>query len=166
MIKAKIDGERLVCTAEQSQKLIELGVERICTNCYEKSLPFYSEIGGEKKWSWDYAGEYMGQEDWLPAWTMEEMSVCIGSAWVKPDLLSVNEWTPQTDMMQFALHLPKKRLDFKSGAAAYAELLISLIEAKHLTASEVNERLSAYATGNFYNPVVGNIEKDIQKKAK
>lgn len=147
----KIQGEMLVCSAEYSKRLIDLGVESVCNNCYE-----YNDA--EKMY--EYAGEYMGQDNWLPAWTMEELFVAIGGEWVKPDLFTQKEWTPIANMMQYAYYNTEKRIDFKKGSDAAAAMLISLIETKQEPVIKVNERLRAYAEQKFYNTVVSDIEKN------
>lgn len=150
----KINCELLVCTAEQAQQLIKLGIQAIGCFCY---TPFDGD-------GLEFDGEYIGQENAIPAWTMEEVLIMIGGDYNKPDLLSREDWTPNINMLQFALYLPEKRKDYKSGAQAAAELLRYLISKKEISPADANERLEHFISKQHYNVVEKQISADLKNK--
>ncbi len=157
----KIDSSLIVCTAEQSQALIGLGILPASVFCYEWILD--EEVKPPPHLlahHWSFAGEYMGQDNVLPAWCMEELHVLIGGDFVKPDLFAKREWTsPAINMMQWAMFLPKKRKNFFSGAEASAAFLEFLLRSKEITAAEANARLDAFITKKFFNPMNDTLKK-------
>lgn len=151
----KLLSEYLVCTADQVTQLLSAGIVPLSCFCYTHTDGAY-----------EFAGEYVGDDGAIPAWTMEELLVLIGPDFSKPDLMGEDEWTPSANMMKYPLYLPNKRVDYVSGAAAYAEVLILLIKAKQLKVKDCNERLQAFQSKQFYNPVEGKIQDDIEAQRK
>lgn len=158
----KINSEFLVCSVEQTQQLMGLGILPVACMCYEW-LGDTMEVRPANG-AYEFSGEYVGQEAAIPAWTYEELLVLIGPDYWKPDLFGKNEWTDNINMMQFALVLPTVRKDYKNGAQAMAELLAYLLLKKEITAKSANERMDFYVTKEHYNPVREAIKKDIKKK--
>lgn len=147
----KIDSEKLVCSSLQAQQLIQLGILPVCVFCYELEGDG-PEAGSEATFCWQFAGEYMGQDDCLPAWTKEEIAILIGGNFPKPDMYSDQEWQRQLNMIHYPVYMPNKMKAFTNGAQAYAEWLIFLLNAKKVTAEDCNKRLEAFYAGECYNP--------------
>lgn len=142
----KVSPEKLICTPEQSLRLVQLGVIKACMFAYEKvSVKDCPD-------TWEFIGEWMGDENNIPAWTMEELAAGIGSGFWKPDLFGTNDYTSNANMMQYALYLNDRKLHFTNGAQAYAQQLIHMIENRYARVECVNERLTALAEDGHYNP--------------
>lgn len=135
----KVSAEKIVCSAEWAKVLTGLGVEAVCCNVYERD--------GD---DWFFAGEYQMQDDVLPAWTMQELAVAIGSDYILPQLLDRRHYSKSVNMLQFFVAEDKKRHDFENGADACAFALSYLINHKEIKLADVNERLRCYASGKFY----------------
>lgn len=142
----KIAPEKLICTPEQSLRLVQLGVVKACMFAYEKvSVKDCPD-------TWEFIGEWMGDESNIPAWTMEELAAGIGSGFIKPDLLGELSYSPNANMMNYVLYLVEKGITFTNGAQAYAQQLIHMIENRYARVECVNERLTALAEDGHYNP--------------
>lgn len=146
----KIDSAFLVCTAEQSQQLIGLGIIPAGAFCYEYRVDDYSDDDGERGF-YEYAGEYTGQPGVIPAWTYEELCVMIGGEYAKPDILSINDFTPNLDLMQYVLYMSNARYHFANGARAAAAMLEYGLINKKLTADECNERYDKFYSKESLN---------------
>lgn len=155
----KIDSSTIVCTPEQAQQIISLGIVPASVFCYEWLV---GDLPEEARW--EFSGEYMGQPGCIPAWSLEELFVLIGPEFIKPDLMGPNEWTPTKNMMQWPMFTPKKRKDFPSGAQAAAEFLEYLLSSKIVTADECNARLDAWITKEHFNPRTDQLEKEVEEK--
>lgn len=153
----KIDSSLLVCTASQSKQLIGLGILPISVFCYEA-------VAGQ----WEFAGEYMGQQPVIPAWTFQELCIMIGGDFKKPDVYSRDEWTFSANMLNNIVYLPNKRLEFPNAAQAAAALLEHLLRTRKssaalttlVTVEEANARISAFADSEIYNPMSKELEKN------
>lgn len=156
----KIQSDKLVCTSAQSSQLIQLGIKPVGCFCYQ----WFGDdpVGSASTGEYEFAGEYLDQNNPLPAWTYEELLVMVGPECIKPDLPDMREWRENADMMLFSVHLPSKRIDYKTGAPAMAEWLIFLLKGKHITAADANERMEYYVSGKHYNTVLEKMKK--QKK--
>lgn len=167
----KIDSGLLICSAAMSQQLVGIGILPVASNCYES-------IAG----TWEYAGEYVGQQPVIPAWTMEELNILIGGdfpqvifrneknggmivKYPKPDLYRAQDWTRDANMMKFILRFPHKRIETFNAAEAYAILLYELILIKELNVEDCNARLEAFAEKDrVFNPITNRLEQEAKKK--
>lgn len=162
----KIDSSFLVCSAENVERLLALGINPAACNCYES-------VAG----NWEFAGEYFGQDPVIPAWTMEELNILIGGdiprvirtaqplvKYPKPDLYRESDWMPNANMMKYILHLPRKRVETLNGADAYAVLLYELLVTGEVKPEECNARLDAFITKETFNPKMAQLQKEARGK--
>ncbi len=155
----KIDAELLVCSSMQANQLIMLGILPAACFCYEFILDKEAtEIEGRTVGFYEFAGEYMGQDSVIPAWTYDELYILIGPEIPKPEMFKEKDWSMTANMMQWALMLPKKRSNYPCGAMAAAGLLEWLLINKHITPDEANGRLEAFITKKHYNPAADELE--------
>jgi hypothetical protein len=148
----KIDSALFVCTSEQAQQLIELGIMPAAFFCFELQTGVPEGGNGEVE-QWEFAGEYFDQEPAIPAWTKEEICIMIGGYFVKPDMPDNQEWTANRNMLHYLLHFPDSSKAYRNGAQACAAYLIFLLQHDHITAAQANERLEAFMQGIHYNPI-------------
>jgi hypothetical protein len=143
----KIDSSLLVCTSAQSQMLLSLGILPAGTFCYE----WYQAYDEPENSKYEYAGEYSGQlpETVLPAWTYEELCVMIGGELAKPDIMGKSEFTPNVNLNQYCLYLPKSKKYFANGARAAADMLTHMLSHKMILPEECNSRFEEFYKKDF-----------------
>lgn len=147
----KVNAEKIICASELVIELLKLGITPASHYCYEKG-----DEGG-----WEFAGEYVGQDDVIPAWTLEELQIYMGGEFAKPDLLSKAEWTRSTvNMLQYRTFFPDKMKTYPNGANAAADCLQYMLSNDIITVAEANERMEHFIKGKNYNPL------DPEKKKK
>lgn len=123
--------------------------------CYE-----WTEGEGDTPAAYEFAGEYIGAPACIPAWTMEEISVMLGSEFNKPDMMGKeeyqlrvgkkdNEHERNVRMMQFIIYFPEVKKEYQNGARAYADFLIYALKNNHVKAKECNDRLNYFYTKKF-----------------
>ena len=143
----KYDSALLVCTIAQSQVLISLGILPAGTFCYE----WYQAYDEPENSKYEYAGEYSGQpaETVLPAWTYEQLCVMIGGELAKPDIMGKSEFTPNLNLNQYSLYLPKSKKYFANGARAAAYMLTHMLTNKMIMPEECNQRFEDFYKKDF-----------------
>ena len=150
----KVNSEQLVCTAEQSQQLMALGILPISCMCYQ-----FVAGDEDEQAHYEYAGEYLGEEDCIPAWTMGELHILIGGSYHKPDIRSDQEWTRTANMLEYVMYLPSKRRNFPQGAQAAAAFLEHLLAEELVKAADCNARLAAFGKDERHNPASVALDK-------
>lgn len=145
----RIDPSLFVCSPQQAQQLITLGILPAGFFCYE--LKSFTPAEGAPEY--EFAGEYFDQHEPIPAWTLEELNVLIGGYFSKPDMPDAEEWTANRNMLHYILYFPDSLKSFLNGAQASAAFLIFLLQNDHITAAQANERLEAFMNGTHYNPI-------------
>ena len=150
----KIDSAYLVCTADQTQKLVALGILPASTFCYQ-----WVAGDEDEKAHFEFAGEYMGEEDCIPAFTMGELHILIGGNYMKPDIHSDADWTQSANMLEYIMYLPKSRRNFPQGAQAAAAFLEHLLADELVKAEECNARLDAFCKDIRHNPLSKHLDE-------
>jgi hypothetical protein len=106
---------KLVCTMEQADNLIKLGIEPISI-LFLEGLPL--------------------------VWTKAELDAMIGPKWQKPDLWNTAKMAEKTatNPNYYPVFFPDVCMDFQNGAQAAAAGLIYLLKEGFLSAGEANDR--------------------------
>ncbi len=121
----------LVCTVEQTKKLVMAGI-------FPKSILYWNEVNG--------AFIVNPNDDGFPAWTLAELNAFIGPHFPKPDFWAGEKSAPRhlsksaADPLEFCVFEPDRMLTFQNAAHAAAHGLLYLLEGGVVTPQECNER--------------------------
>lgn len=118
---------KIVCTPEQSQRLVELGVVPLSALYFNYKTETEYLIGPESKKAIKV----------LPAWTKYELEVMLGPAMPKADFEHVKPFSFKVQNKQWTRY-------YQNGAEAAAAGLIYLIEEEILQAKLVSEFMKSY----------------------
>ncbi len=136
-----------VANLEQSKRLKELGVNVESEFAFVERLDKMelTHVGEFNRWAFQYSEPMAHERVNLPAYTVAELGVAIGSGYYtfQSDLHKGN-WAVSTidDVLVWSFGKEGKPIIFPTEAQARAQLLIHLIESGELKIEEVNKRLN------------------------
>lgn len=151
--------EQLTASRSTCQRLVELGIKPVAYlwHTVEDDMDNPEDSEGNPQLIHDVCllrnPEYKpGVYGNVPAWTKAELDVLIGPEVIsKPDLYRKADLGKHTDPYYYPIYYPTILKQYKNGAEASGQLLIWLIENKHITAPEVDEVNNRYE--QMFQPV-------------
>jgi hypothetical protein len=120
-----MDFKKLVCTLEQAEKLMELGIGASSHFAYlgREVMPAFNIEDGD-----------------APAWTKEEIDTMLGPGIIKPDFQTPKHNSKASDPLTYPVYFPNVQKTFKTGAQASACALIYLLEKGTINPEDAVER--------------------------
>lgn len=139
--KTKI--EKLVISQPLAQRLVALGLHKSAVHHYFNDIDFDIEGKDEEVKKWRLADENIPDypdEDFLPAWTTEELRIMIGWFNNGCDLREPRPKPMPREEIQFVNYFKSSMKNYESSAEGNGEWLEWLIQQGNIMVEDANER--------------------------